>query len=198
MRYGRAGVVDDYSHLGESIYDYPYQWGSKRTGPDLAREGGAIAKGPDGNPMKYMRVGKRGNDWHVNHLLDPRSTSPGSNMPSFSWLFETDTDVKALPGKIAVQARLGVPYPAMTQAEITDQVETQAQEIATSLVNAGVYLPKHPDLKGNDLRNHLAKSEAIAVIAYLQKLGSYHDVKKDHPSEPSVLDPDSSHRTVVK
>ena len=83
MRYGRSGVKDDYSHLGESLYDHPYQWGSKRTGPDLAREGGPLAAG-----SKYMRVGKRGNDWHFNHFLNPRQISPGSNMPAYPWLFE--------------------------------------------------------------------------------------------------------------
>ncbi|RYD48661.1 MAG: cytochrome-c oxidase, cbb3-type subunit I, partial [Verrucomicrobiaceae bacterium] len=78
MRYGRAGVTDDYSHLGESLFDHPYQWGSKRTGPDLAREGGPLATN-----TRHMRVGKRGNDWHFNHFLNPRQTSPGSNMPAY-------------------------------------------------------------------------------------------------------------------
>ncbi len=192
MRYGRAGVVDDYSHLGESIFDHPYQWGSKRTGPDLAREGGPIAKkDAQGNLYKFMRVGKRGNDWHFNHFLNPRGPSPGSNMPAFPWLFDTDTDVKALPNKIAVQVKLGIPWPALNQHEITDMVETQAQEIAKSLVDAKVYLPSKPDLQGDALRNHLAKSQAVAVIAYLQKLGAYHEVKKDHPGEPSIFNPDS-------
>ena len=192
MRYGRAGVTDDYSHLGESIYDHPYQWGSKRTGPDLAREGGPIAKkDTQGNLYKYMRVGKRGNDWHFNHFLNPRAPSPGSNMPAFPWLFEQDTDVKALPNKIAVQVQLGVPWPILNQHEITDMVETQAQEIAQSLVAAQVYLPGKPDLQGDALRNYLAKAKVVAVIAYLQKLGAYHEVKKAHPGEPSALDPDT-------
>jgi cytochrome c oxidase cbb3-type subunit I/II len=191
MRYGRAGIADDYSHLGESLFDHPYQWGSKRTGPDLAREGGPLAKDAKGNPFKFMRVGKRGNDWHFNHFLNPRAPSPGSNMPAFPWLFETPTDVKSLPNKIAVQARLGVPWPALNQHEITDMVETQAQEIAQSLVDAKVYLPGKSELQGDALRNHLAKSQAVAVIAYLQKLGTYHEVKKDRPAGPSALDPDS-------
>lgn len=192
MRYGRAGVIDDYSHLGESLFDHPYQWGSKRTGPDLAREGGPIAKkDTQGNLYKFMRVGKRGNDWHFNHFLNPRAPSPGSNMPAFPWLFEQETDVKALPNKIAVQVQLGVPWPALNQHEITDMVETQAQEIAQSLVAAKVYLPGKPELQGDALRNHLAKSQVVAVIAYMQKLGAYHDVKKAHPGEPFALDPDT-------
>ena len=188
MRYGRAGVADDFSHLGESLFDHPYQWGSKRTGPDLAREGGPLAAG-----AKFMRVGKRGNDWHFNHFLNPRGLSDKSNMPAYPWLFENETDVKSLPGKIAAQVKIGIPWPALSQHEIRDMVETQSQEIAKSLVDGKVYLPSKPDLKGDALRNHLAKSQVVAVIAYLQKLGSYREIKKDHV-EPSNLDPDSHRR----
>lgn len=197
MRYGRPGVVDDYSHLGESLFDHPYQWGSKRTGPDLAHEGGPMAKKPDGSPYKYMRVGKRGNDWHFNHFLNPRQTSPGSNMPAYPWLFEKEADVKSLPAKIAAQVSLGVPWPAMNQHEIRDSVETQAQEIAKSLVDAKVYLPAQSNLKDDALRNHLAKSQVVALIAYLQKLGAYREIKKEHPAEPSPLDPDSQRKAAA-
>jgi cytochrome c oxidase cbb3-type subunit I/II len=190
MRYGRAGVADDYSHLGESLFDHPYQWGSKRTGPDLAREGGPLAAG-----AKSMRVGKRGNDWHFNHFLNPRQITPGSNMPSYPWLFSKKTNVKSLPNKIAVQSQLGVPWPVMNQHEIRDHVETQSQEIAASLVAAKVYLPDQPELQGDALRNHIAKTEIVAIIAYIQKLGSYRDVVKDKPAPPSNLDPDSHRGT---
>jgi cytochrome c oxidase cbb3-type subunit I/II len=191
MRYGRSGVPDDFSHLGESLFDHPYQWGSKRTGPDLAREGGALAVG-----SKYMRVGKRGNDWHFNHFLNPRQTSPGSNMPAYPWLFENPADVKSLPAKISSQSQLGVPWPPMSQHEIRDLAESQSQEIAASLVAAKVYLPDKPDLQGDALRNHLAKTQAVALIAYIQKLGTYHDVVRDQPAKPSNLNPDS-HRTIT-
>ena len=186
MRYGRSGVADDFSHLGESIFDHPYQWGSKRTGPDLAREGGPLAVG-----SKYMRAGKRGNDWHFNHFLNPRQTSPGSNMPPYPWLFEKTTDVKSLPTKIAAQSRIGVPWPPMSQHEIRDLAESQSQEIAASLVAAKVYLPDKPDLQGDALRNYLAKTQVVALIAYTQKLGTYREVIKDQPAEPSNLNPDS-------
>ena len=155
------------------------------------REGGPIAKTDNqGAFYKFMCVGKRGNDWHFKHFLNPRDMSPGSNMPAFPWLFEKATDVTALPNKIAVQVQLGVPWPVLNQHEITAMAETQAQEIAGSLVAAKVYLPGKPDLQGDALRNHLAKSQVVAVIAYLQKLGAYHEIKQDH-REPSVLDPDS-------
>jgi cytochrome c oxidase cbb3-type subunit I/II len=193
MRYGRAGVADDYSHLGESLFDHPYQWGSKRTGPDLAHEGGPMAAN-----AKYMRVGKRGNDWHFNHFLNPRQVSPGSNMPSYPWLFEKETDVKSLPGKIAAQVSIGVPWPALNQHEIRDMVETQSQEIAKSLVDAKVYLPSKPDLQGDALRNHLAKSQVVAIIAYLQKLGAYKEITNGHPGEPKTLDPDSHRKASAK
>ena len=192
MRYGRSGIADDYSHLGESLFDHPYQWGSKRTGPDLAREGGPLAAN-----AKFMRVGKRGNDWHFNHFLNPRQTSPGSNMPAYPWLFEKETDVKSLPAKIATQVKLGVPFPAMNQHEIRDKVETQAQEIAKSLVDAKVYLPAKPDLQGDELRNQLAKSQVVALIAYVQKLGSYREVTSERPGAPKTLDPDTYRKSTA-
>ena len=74
LRYG------DYSRLGESIYDHPFQWGSKRNGPDLARVGG-----------KYPNI------WHLRHLEDPRSVSAGSNMPNFQWLLTDAVDLATLP-----------------------------------------------------------------------------------------------------
>jgi cytochrome c oxidase cbb3-type subunit I/II len=114
MRYGA------YSRLGESIYDHPYQWGSKRTGPDLARVGG-----------KYSNV------WHYRHMLDPRAISPGSNMPNYPWLAEANTDVAALPAKLTVQRTLGVPYPKITPDEINAQVTEQALKISEDLRLAG-------------------------------------------------------------
>ena len=134
MRYG------DYSRLGESIYDHPYQWGSRRIGPDLARVGG---KYPD--------------SWHYHHMLDPRAISPGSNMPNYPWLFEKDTDVAALPAKLAVMRTLGVPYTEQTPAEIQAEVDAQAAGIAARLREADILVEP--------------SREIVALIAYLQKLG---------------------------
>ncbi|MDB6174315.1 MAG: cytochrome oxidase Cbb3 [Chthoniobacteraceae bacterium] len=134
LRYG------DYSKLGESIYDHPFQWGSKRTGPDLAREGG-----------KYP------NSWHFFHMRDPRQISPGSTMPDYPWLFRDKTEIAALPNKLAVQRRIGVPYKMMTDAEIQEACATQAGLIADDLKNAGAEVPP--------------EREIIALISYLQKLG---------------------------
>ncbi|MGV3661442.1 MAG: cytochrome-c oxidase, cbb3-type subunit I [Prosthecobacter sp.] len=110
LRYG------DYSRMGESIYDHPFQWGSKRTGPDLAREGD-----------KYPH------SWHYNHMRDPRSTSAGSNMPAYPHLFTEKFDQKTLPTKIAAMVRLGVPYPVMTDVEIKEAAIKQGIDIVTKL-----------------------------------------------------------------
>jgi cytochrome c oxidase cbb3-type subunit I/II len=110
LRYG------DYSRLGESIYDHPFQWGSKRNGPDLAREGG-----------KYPH------SWHFDHLLNPRSISEGSIMPNYPWLFDHDTDVGALKNKIDVLRQLGVPYPVWSAAGISAAATNQEQQIARDL-----------------------------------------------------------------
>ncbi len=134
LRYG------DYSKLGESIYDHPYQWGSKRTGPDLAREGG-----------KYP------NSWHYFHMRDPRQISPGSTMPDYPWLFTDKTDAAALSSKLSVQRRIGVPYAPMTDAEIQQSCDTQANAVSADLKLAGAEVP--PD------------REIVALISYLQTLG---------------------------
>jgi cytochrome c oxidase cbb3-type subunit I/II len=140
LRYG------DYSRLGESIYDHPYQWGSKRNGPDLARVGG-----------KYPNI------WHLRHMDDPRSVSAGSNMPAYPWLLTDDTDVSSLPSRIAVQRTLGVPYPAWSTEEIQRQVDHQARNVAADLRAAGAQVGP--------------EKEIIALIAYLQHLGKYEDLR---------------------
>lgn len=185
MRYGPA-ENQGYSRLGESIYDHPYQWGSKRTGPDLAREGGAFVK-----DSEVLRIGKRDNLWHFNHFMDPRQTSPGSNMPPYPWLFDTKADIKSLPTKIATQVRLGVPWPAMTKDAIEQKARDQGMAIADSLVKAGAFISTQPDLTEDALRNQLADSKVVALIAYMQKVGTYEEVKTPPRKEPRPLDPDS-------
>ncbi len=116
MRYG------EYSRLGESIWDHPYQWGSKRTGPDLARVGG-----------KYNHA------WHYDHLRDPRSISTGSNMPAYTWLFDDNTDYASLSAKIRAQRTLGVPFPNWSPADIDRLAHDQAKQIAKELRDQGRY-----------------------------------------------------------
>jgi cytochrome c oxidase cbb3-type subunit I/II len=152
LRYGPP------SRLGESIYDHPYQWGSKRTGPDLAREGGF-----------------RPDDWHYRHMLDPRSTSgEDSRMPRYPWLFSNLTDVNALPRKIEVQRMLGVPMKEMNKEEVRTDVLAQATVITENLKKAGIN--SEPD------------REIIAVVAYLQKLGRSEEpgATKAHQQPPQI------------
>jgi cytochrome c oxidase cbb3-type subunit I/II len=117
MRYG------DYSRLGESIWDHPFQWGSKRNGPDLARVGG-----------KYNDA------WHYDHLMNPRAISVFSNMPTYPWLFESSTDYASLASKIRVQRLLGVPFPAWSPAVIDTLAREQAKQIAKDLQAQGRYV----------------------------------------------------------
>mgnify|MGYP005685182119 CR=1 FL=1 len=135
LRYGKA------SEAAEFVYDHPFQWGSKRTGPDLARVGG-----------KYPHM------WHYRHMWDPREVTAGSIMPRYTWLFDQKTDYGSLPKKMQVMQTLGVPY---SQAEIDASVanaQTQAQAIRDNLVEAGV-----PE--------KVLDKEIIPLIAYLQRIG---------------------------
>ena len=188
LRYGPT-EAQGYSRLGESLYDHPHQWGSKRTGPDLAREGGSLA-----TDSKLMRGGKRDNLWHFNHMINPRQTSPGSNMPPYPWLIDAKADLKSLPNRIAVQTRLGVPWPAMTKDAIEQSARDQGMEIAVSLVKAGAFLADQPDISPDALRNRLAESQMVALIAYLQKLGAYQEINAPAGKGALPLDPDGYRR----
>jgi cytochrome c oxidase cbb3-type subunit I/II len=132
-----------YSRAGEGIYDRPFLWGSRRTGPDLARVGG-----------KYP------NSWHWLHLRDPRSIEPRSNMPDFAFLLDTELDTSLTARRLEVLQRLGHPYSAGEIANAVADARAQAGEIAASLERDGI-----------ELSETQANSEAIALIAYLQSLG---------------------------
>jgi len=111
----------EYSKAGEFVYDHPFQWGSKRTGPDLARIGG---KYPD--------------SWHYNHMLDPTSMAPNSIMPSYSWLLDDDLNTSLLSGKIKAMKKLGVPYPEGYEDKAINDLNKQADEITASLKKDGI------------------------------------------------------------
>lgn len=106
----------EYSKAGEFVYDHPFQWGSKRTGPDLAREGG---KYPD--------------SWHYNHMYDPRSMSPGSLMPQYVWLLDNEIDTASTPAKINAMITLGVPYDKDYAGRANKDLMEQANTIASNL-----------------------------------------------------------------
>ncbi|MES2555768.1 MAG: cytochrome-c oxidase, cbb3-type subunit I [Bacteroidota bacterium] len=134
----------EYSKAGEFVYDHPFQWGSKRTGPDLHRIGG---KYPD--------------SWHYNHMLDPGSMSPGSIMPSYSWLLDDDLDTSDTGAKIRAMIKLGVPYPKGFDKTANVSLMQQADSIVAHLKKDGIMSP--------------ANKEIIALIAYLQRIGT--DIK---------------------
>lgn len=134
LRYG------DPSRAEESMYDHPFQWGSKRTGPDLARVGG-----------KYPNL------WHYTHMMDPRATSPGSNMPAYPWLEVRRVPLAQVPKKLEVMQKLGVPYSDEEVATSQQAYEAQAREITEDLAKNGVQLDWDTEL--------------TALIAYLQRLG---------------------------
>ncbi|MCC6816989.1 MAG: cytochrome-c oxidase, cbb3-type subunit I [Saprospiraceae bacterium] len=138
----------EYSKAGEFVYDHPYQWGSKRTGPDLARIGG-----------KYSDA------WHFNHMLDPQSMSPGSIMPAYPHLFETEIIKSTTISKIHAMRRLGVPYAEGYESQCIKDMEIQADKISNNL------------LKENKIEIK-SESEIIALIAYLQRLGTDIKLKK--------------------
>ncbi len=111
----------EYSKAGEFVYDHPFLWGSKRTGPDLAREGG---KYPDA--------------WHYGHMKDPPSMSPGSIMPPFPWLIDTKYSVDDIPGKIKAMRKLGVPYPEGYEDVAPHDMRSQAEVISRTLEESGM------------------------------------------------------------
>jgi cytochrome c oxidase cbb3-type subunit 2 len=147
-----------YSLAAESMYDRPFQWGSKRTGPDLARVGG-----------KYS------DNWHQDHLRDPRSVVPGSVMPNYSWLANTDLDYQHLEQDLKVQSILGVPYTADMIGNVAADVVAQATTDSPAAADLAKRYPKAQarDFDGNPNRI----SEADALIAYLQLLGTQVDFK---------------------
>jgi cytochrome c oxidase cbb3-type subunit 2 len=147
-----------YSLAAESMYDRPFQWGSKRTGPDLARVGG-----------KYS------DDWHRDHLGAPKSVVPGSVMPAYPWLAATELNFEHIDDDLKVQATLGVPYtPEMIVAAFSD-VRTQATADSSEAADLAKRYPRAQsrDFDGNPQRI----SELDALIAYLQMLGTQIDFK---------------------
>ncbi|QDU32098.1 hypothetical protein KS4_01270 [Poriferisphaera corsica] len=151
LRYG------EYSKPGEFVYDHPFQWGSRRIGPDLAREGVT-------RPQAL---------WHYRHFLNPPDTSPRSLMPPYPWLFEQDLDWSSIKTRVWAMRALGVPYSDEEYANARELAEKQAQEVVAKLIEDA------PSLKSKAAS--LEKSEGIALIAYLQRMGT--DITKEAEPE---------------
>ena len=138
VRYG------EYSKAGEFVYDHPFQWGSKRTGPDLAREGVGHLKKTDA--------------WHYMHMLDPRQVSSGSIMPAYPWLHDSEVNMDMIPAKIRAMQKLGVPYPEGYDQIATEDYLKQADGIVANM-------------KADKEIESPNTAEIVALIAYLQRLG---------------------------
>lgn len=144
-RYGEVSSIED------SIYDHPFQWGSRRIGPDLARVGG-----------KYADV------WHYKHMINPREISPGSNMPPYPHLAKATIDFSKTPAKLRAMRAIGVPYRPEQIQTAQEEARMSAAAIAAGLAeNAGVKTCEEPG-DGCDL---VVNSNLVALIAYLQRLG---------------------------
>ena len=155
-----------YSMAGEYVYDHPFLWGSKRTGPDLMRIGGKYA-----------------DSWHFNHMYDPQSTSSGSIMPAYQWIIKNKHDLSDAEAKMKAMVSLGVPYTEEDIANAREHMNAQAERIVENLF-------QDPDIKSSfeqekkDLGDQyvpLKEREIIALIAYLQRLGT--DIKVTNTQE---------------
>jgi len=153
--------VERYGHYSlavESMYDRPFQWGSKRTGPDLARVGN-----------KYS------DEWHKDHLNDPRAVVPGSIMPGYPWLEKNELDTAEIAQDLKVQATLGVPYSPEMIAKAEGDIRTQAN---AEDPNTAELARRYPNAQSRNFDGDPRKvTEADALIAYLQMLGTQIDFK---------------------
>jgi len=140
----------EYSKAGEYVYDHPFLWGSKRTGPDLQRVG-----------AKYA------DSWHYRHMLTPGDVSNGSIMPAYPWLYEQLIDKELTPKMIAALRTVGVPYEEGYEEMANDELDKQAARISENLGMEGYEVVK--------------EAEIVALIAYLQRLGT--DIKADKVAE---------------
>ena len=158
VRYG------DYSKSGEYVYDHPFLWGSKRTGPDLHREGG-----------------KYNDNWHFNHMWNPQSISPGSIMPGYKWLFANEAmDYSSTEAKMKAMQTLGVPYTDADIANAKQSIEKQSSAIEKNLYNDPDFVKSYDDSKKKaaakgEVFVPMKDREIVALIAYLQRLGT--DIK---------------------
>ena len=160
----------EYSKSGEYVYDHPFLWGSKRTGPDLQRLGG-----------------KYNDNWHFNHMYDPQSTSPGSIMPGYKWMYANKAmDHSLIQDKMKVMQTLGVPYTNQEVAEAMNSIELQSSKIEKSLYADPDFVKSYEESRKNAAARGeefvpMKDREIVALIAYLQRLGT--DIKVKNPTE---------------
>jgi len=147
-----------YSLAAESMYDHPFQWGSKRTGPDLARVG-----------AKYS------DEWHVTHLKNPRAIVPQSVMPGYPFLSDTEIDPTTIADHLRTSRTIGVPY---TDDQITHAAEDLRAQVDPDSANADAFLKRYPKSTARNFDGKdSAPTEMDALVAYLQMLGTLVDFK---------------------
>ncbi|MFN0192254.1 MAG: cytochrome-c oxidase, cbb3-type subunit II [Aestuariivirga sp.] len=151
-----------YSLAAESMYDHPFQWGSKRTGPDLARVGGRYS-----------------NDWHLEHLKDPRSVVPESIMPPYSFLASRELDLSNASGHLAANRSVGVPY----TDEMIAAAEADAKAQAGAEGDPASVTGRYPKAVVANFDGDPRVTEMDALIAYLQMLGTLVDFSAYKPEE---------------
>lgn len=145
-----------YSLAAESMFDHPFQWGSKRTGPDLARVGGRYS-----------------DEWHVQHLKDPRSVVPESVMPPYAFLADRELDAGDIGGRLTALYRVGVPYAKADLEKASEDLRVQADPEA----DAADLLKRYPKAQVRDFDGDPSRlTEMDALLAYLQVLGTMVDV----------------------
>jgi cytochrome c oxidase cbb3-type subunit I/II len=164
----------EYSKSGEYVYDHPFLWGSKRTGPDLFRVGG-----------KYS------DNWHLNHFYDPQSTSSGSIMPSYKWLIRRELDKSMTEKKMQAMVTLGVPYTDEEIAGAQESMSAQGTQIEQNLYSDPDFAETYEADKKYAQENGLLfiemrDREVVALIAYLQRLGT--DIKVTNSEEVTTKD----------
>jgi len=152
-----------YSLAAESMYDHPFQWGSKRTGPDLARVGGRYS-----------------DEWHAQHLKDPRSVVPESIMPPYAFLADRDLQTDGYSGNLTALRRVGVPY---SDEDIKKAEEDMRAQASGEGDTAGL-AKRYPDAQSRDFDGQPSRlTEMDALVAYLQQLGTHVDFRKVEPHE---------------
>ena len=161
----------EYAKAGEFVYDHPFLWGSKRTGPDLLRIGG-----------KYS------DNWHLNHFYDPQTTSSGSIMPAYKWLINSELDKSYTEAKMEAMVSLGVPYTEEDIEGAQQWMLEQGTEIERNLYNDPDFAKTYEADKKHAQQNdeefiEMRNREVVALIAYLQRLGTDIKIKTGSTSQ---------------
>jgi cytochrome c oxidase cbb3-type subunit 2 len=152
-----------YSLAAESMYDHPFQWGSKRSGPDLARVGGRYS-----------------NDWHVQHLKAPRSVVPESIMPNYAFLAETEINAESASAHLVANSYVGVPY---TQEQIDNAAADALAQASPDAEGAEAVKTRYPKAVIANFDGDARITEMDALVAYLQMLGTLVDFSAYNPQE---------------